>query len=251
VFSYRNVGEFRLTSSNGGAVSVISLGQLPGNPWGIAHDDAEAVRLLREAGYSDISPYSAEGDWVLRGSFFDSITTRPFAYVQKVVHNARNIFIGGLYFGDWDHWIPGTNRERVDVIREKIKSRLDLNPNLRQIAMYKANRQWYEGTSTGEFMLLIGAGSYLVASILLIAVGMAAVLFLIATRRVSREVFAALLILLYVVALSALVQYQPRHINAAWPALIILGIAAAPHCRRLGAAGRDRLMVFLRRPAGR
>lgn len=250
VFSHRNTGEFRLTSSNGGAVSVISLGQLPDNPWGIVHEDAEAVRLLREEGYADISPYSAEGDRILRRSFLDAITSRPVSYMNKVVHNARNVLMGGLYFGDWDHWLPGTNRERIDVFREKLKSRLGLNPNLRQIAMYKANRQWYEGVGAGEFILLIGAGSYLVVSILLVALGMVASLFLTATRRVSREVFVAILILLYVVALASLIQYQPRHINAAWPALIILGTAAAPHCRRLEANGRDRLLIFFRRPAG-
>ncbi len=231
--SYETTGTARLSSSNAGAVSVISLGQLPGNPWGIIHDDSEALRLLGEAGYEELAPYSEDGDRRLREMFVELITDDPLAYASKVMHNARNVFAGGLYFGDWDAWFPGIGTERVDVVKEKLKSRFGLNPNARQIEAYKAAGLWDDSPTPSEMGLLAVATFYVLGTDVLFLVAVAAALYLAFSRRLASWEAVATGLLLYVVALATLLQYQPRHMNAAWPALAILFFTGLPTIRRL------------------
>ena len=252
-FTAETSGAPRLTSSNGGAVSVISLGQLPDNPWGIIHNDAEARRVLREAGHEEVSPYSVEGDRILRRRFLDMVTAEPGGYVAKLVHNARNLFLGGLYFGDWERWLPGTDARRLDVVREKLKSRFGVNPNLAQIENYKNEGAWDEPPTVAESALVGVATAYVLGTDALVLAAAAAALLLIVVRRVTITVAASILMLAYVAALAILLQYQPRHITGAWPAMAILLLAAAPalgegvRAAVRGARAARRLMRVARR----
>lgn len=48
IFNELNGSGFRLTSTNGGGVAAISLGQLPGNAWGIVHRDTFLGEILEQ-----------------------------------------------------------------------------------------------------------------------------------------------------------------------------------------------------------
>jgi hypothetical protein len=86
----------RLTSPNGPAVFYISLGQLPGNAWGIEYGDSTAHRLAEQFGYP--SP------WLVPSLFLqasiDSVRLRPAEYVKKCGYNIYRIFHDGVWLGD-------------------------------------------------------------------------------------------------------------------------------------------------------
>ena len=221
-FSQANADDFSVVSTNGGAVSYISLGQLPGNPWGVIHEDSQANRALSELGHEDINPYSPEGDKILRTLFLDSIRAEPAAFTRKVVRNTRNAFIGGLYFGDWEKWLPGVDGARIDVVKEKIKEKAGVNPNVSQIDRYRESGLWDEGLGVEEVAIVGFAAAFTAGTDILILAAAAMAIVALVRRRFTTLQLAALLMLAYVFALVALLQYQPRHMNAAWPAMIIL-----------------------------
>ena len=226
IFSQVKTGEINVTSTNGGAVSFITLGQLPGNPWGIVHEDAQARRALDERGHEDVHPYSAEGNDILRSLFLDSIRSEPAACARKVVRNIRNAMIGGLYFGDWEPWLPGSDEVRIDVVKEKIKERLGVNPNLSQIEIYQESGIWDDNLGAAEVILVGVAVLFVIGTDLLIVLALITAVVLLASRRLDTLHVFSLLIMAYVVILVGLLQYQPRHMNTAWPALIIFGDTA-------------------------
>ena len=61
---------------------------------------------------------------------------------------------------------------------------------------------------------------------LLIVLALITAVVLLASRRLDTLHVFSLLIMAYVVILVGLLQYQPRHMNTAWPALIIFGDTA-------------------------
>lgn len=89
-------GRFSLTSSHGGMVAYITLGQLPGNPWGIIHNDGSA-RAAVSGIEPGMTPYSDEGNRVLASRFFASVRSHPGAYARKVARNLTHVFLGGFY----------------------------------------------------------------------------------------------------------------------------------------------------------
>jgi hypothetical protein len=221
-FTHGKTGEANLTSTNGGAVSYITLGQLAGNPWGIIHEDAQAQRTLSDLGHTDVNPYSPEGNDILMSLFLDSIRAEPVAYARKVAYNARNIFLGGLYFGDWEHWIPGTDSVRIDVYKEKVKDQIGVNPHQAQIAAYRDSGVWDEGVGISEVVLLTTAALVIIGTNVLTLISAGVVIFTVLRRRLTAEQAVPLLMIAYVFALVSLLQYQPRHVNAALPAMIII-----------------------------
>jgi hypothetical protein len=220
-FTHAEAGEANLTSTNGGAVSYITLGQLPGNPWGIVHEDSQAQWTLSELGHTGVDPHSPEGNDILMSLFLDSIRDEPVAYARKVVHNTRNAFLGGLYFGDWEQWIPGMDAAQMDVIREKLKARIEINENQSEVARYQESGLWDEDVGLSEIAVVSVAIFLVIGTNLLILISVAVAVFVILRRRLTSDQAVPLLIFAYVLTTVALLQYQPRHMNAAWPTMII------------------------------
>ena len=226
VFTQVKADELNVTSTNGGAVAYITLGQLPGNPWGIVHEDYQAQRTLSGLGHDDVNPYSPEGNDILMSLFLDSIRAQPGAYARKVVHNTRNALVGGLYFGDWDGWIPGTDPVQIDVVKEKFKNRTGINPNPSQIAWYRESGLWEEGAGFDEIAVVTVAGVFAVGTDLLILMAIITAGITLLRRRLTAGQLIALLVFAYVLASVAFLQYQPRHMNTAWPAMMMFASTA-------------------------
>lgn len=86
------------TSTNGGHVLYISLGQLPDNPWHRWYDDRAAIAYLSEQG---IDGYlTVETDQALMRAAVLDIWHYPLSYAKKVAHNLRIALIGGSYSGE-------------------------------------------------------------------------------------------------------------------------------------------------------
>lgn len=88
-------GQYSLTSSNSGHVFYISLGQLPGNPWGITPVDGDpAMRNIidEQIGPDEITT-SPAATKVLMKAWKENVKDHPGAYVRKVGWAATQIFM--------------------------------------------------------------------------------------------------------------------------------------------------------------
>ena len=208
-------GRFSLSSSHGGMVAYITLGQLPGNPWGIIHNDGDA-RAVVHAIDPEMAPYSDDGNRVLAARFLENVRSHPGAYARKVARNLTHVFIGGFYNGE-----PGTGSadtlQGLEILKEKLKERLGFHPNVREIEAYKASGEWDRFSSSPAaialLVLLLSATALGAAFLLTSLLGLAASL-----RRIARDPFHLLMasLVVYLWAVVALMQYQPRHVNAVY-----------------------------------
>lgn len=80
------------SSSNGGLVAYITLGQLPDNPWNREHRDEEGFAFT-----GSISPVSVEGDSLLRKEAVSDILNYPLDYGKKVLYNFVSALFGGIF----------------------------------------------------------------------------------------------------------------------------------------------------------
>lgn len=96
-------GQPLLTSTNGGHVFFIGLGNLPGNKWRIQADDGDPVmhRLLRERfGTPTPSSVSFKADGFLKGQFLERIKDEPAEYLRKMAYTGRSLMLKGAYAGE-------------------------------------------------------------------------------------------------------------------------------------------------------
>lgn len=103
VYAERASNHLLVTSTNSGHVLYISLGQLPGNPWGITPYDGDP-RMHRELNAhfgSDVSSLTYASDEYLRSRFFHLVRQHPVAWLHKDVYNAAHTFVDGFYDGEF------------------------------------------------------------------------------------------------------------------------------------------------------
>jgi len=223
--AHRHGGPWLLSATNGGGVAYISLGQLPGNPWGIRPVDDVMWQAVRENGLA--SPYSFAGDSLLRKKFSEAIAAHPGAFAGKVMLNVGRVALGGLYVGEYDAWtISEQRRQEIDaiVVREGRLAALR-QARLSEAAALAAQfvfNKLYAVLFFGLLIAWIGAGRRLWRGEKRLLVGLTAAL------------------LLYKLALVGLLQYEPRHLNAVYLPLLGLVMTAPPGWWRRLAPGKDR-----------
>lgn len=100
LFQYQKNNVVLPTTSNGGGVLYISLGQLPGNAWERAYRDEEAWAHVNARGIA--SPWSLAGDRVLKAAFLDDVADHPLEYGRKIAYLSLWAWIGGLYAPEFD-----------------------------------------------------------------------------------------------------------------------------------------------------
>jgi hypothetical protein len=91
----RQTGRYSLTASQKGIVSFISLGQLPGNPWGAEYLDEYAYAYL--ATHGGKTPNSDLADRILFEEYKRRVAQHPGAFVKKVLWNGGMILAKGFY----------------------------------------------------------------------------------------------------------------------------------------------------------
>ena len=136
--------------------------------------------------------------------------------------------------------MPENEQIQLDVVREKIKLKLGINPNHREIEEYKEQGVWQDPDPSLGALALIGwqlAGGALGAIFLLVALaGMLA-----APRRLINEPLFLMcaLVVLYQVALVGALQYQPRHMNGVFVFLVPFFLQAVDHVVALASRARS------------
>jgi hypothetical protein len=233
-----------------GLVAVVSLGQLPNNPWGLIHHDSVASKVLGNHGHFDeqgnvdtpkaivvegavpaINPVSYEGDRLLRDYALSAVKSHPTAFLRKIVHNGRNIFLGGLYVGEVERWFSQVDRDRFDVSKEKLKDLIGIMPNITEIERYKTLGIWDQSIGSGLLVLMITIILIMLGN-LVIAAGTIGSLWTIGNRAMNLESILLITMLIFVFGMAALLQYEPRHINTALPALLGMFLVAWSRCGR-------------------
>ncbi len=224
-------GQLSFTSTNGGMVALISLGQLPGNPWGIVHHDSFASEWLESRGLH-IDPLSTEGDRLLRDGFYEAIRAHPGAYARKVARNLRNSLIGGLYVGQME--VPDAERVALDRIRERWKQRLGLNPNFREIeTQERAGLGAAPTPSIHGWLALAWQTSGVAIGAIFVCLGFAGIA--LSRRQIADDGVLALFVLAIAMqfAVMAALQYLPRHTTSLYPMLAPFAATSIAECARL------------------
>lgn len=102
-YSRAATGHTLLTSTNGGHVFFIGLGNLPGNKWGIQADDGDSVMhrvLEKKFGKPVPASVSYKADGVLKHEFLERIEEDPAEYLRKMGYTARSMVTKGAYSGE-------------------------------------------------------------------------------------------------------------------------------------------------------
>jgi hypothetical protein len=209
-WALRNKSEFdelKFTSSNGAAVMYISLGQLPDNKWGIKPIDESAFNFVNKNKIKD--PYSIDGEKILKSEFIDLVIKEPIEYAKKCGYNLLNIFIGGIYTGEYGSLLI-TRKERIRI-DNKINSSKGIE---------KFNTILKEDYQSNVLILLekIILISYRLLWLFLISYFM----YLIFMKNYDELTIIIMVLVIFKLLTVSMIQYEYRHINSVYP--FVLGI---------------------------
>ena len=103
LYSYSVTSKPLVTSTNGGHVLFIGLGQLPGNKWGITPSDSDPLMhsLLKDGQDETCHSCSYEADRVLKKEFLNRIKSDPGEFGKKILHSLKQTTTGGAYPGEF------------------------------------------------------------------------------------------------------------------------------------------------------
>lgn len=208
--SYAITGKPKFTASNGGGVAYISLGQLPGNKWGIKPIDQTAFDFVQGKGVN--YPYSIEGNSLLNQEFINLVAKYPGEYAKKIAYNIFKTFIGGVYTGEFANlFINQEDRLRINLY---ISSHSGYISQIRATLDYPAS-----------ISIPILAEKFLQLCFMIINFTLLLIfIYLIFTQKRSKSPYLAVLAgtVIYKIAIIGLIQYEYRHMNAIY--LILLGL---------------------------
>lgn len=155
-------GRYSLTASQGGIVAFISLGQLPGNPWGARYEDEYAFEYLEGQGLPS-SGSSIVADSLLMAEFKRRVKENPGAYLKKVAWNGVRIVSGGFY--NPEPRLDQASADGFTALRKSFRS-MELGAGGAQVpgAAWAAFLYWLAAKSLGVLFVivaLIGLGRWL------------------------------------------------------------------------------------------
>jgi hypothetical protein len=202
--------EYHFSSTNGGAVMYISLGQLPGNRWNIIPFDETAYEIAKMKGFA--SPYSVEADKYFKEQSKRLICEYPGEYARKSVYNFLSAWIRGVYTGEYaNFFIEQDRRKEIDReimpekgIMDKIKIilKLDFSESL-PLLLEKS----LQGIFIPIFFFAI------IINLLLF--------FKIKNNYLKILLLVTIILIFYKFAIISFIQYEYRHMNTIY--LFILG----------------------------
>ena len=216
---YRETGRISFRASNGGMVAFVSLGQLPGNPWGASFRDEYAYEYLKNRGVA-YSALSSEGDLVLFDEFKRRVQAEPYAFGRKIIRNAIVTVIGGFYNGELP--LSPNESEQVARLRQSFK------------ALVTSPVETVEGPFTAR---VYSAFAYWVAlkalGALFVLVSLAGLLASLVRPKPSPLLFLLALLVIYQLLLLVFLSTEPRHLNGLFPALVPFFVVALSQLPRL------------------
>lgn len=212
--NYIVTSEFLLSSTNAGAVSYISLGQLPNNEWGIEPYDPTAYRIAKKEGFP--SPYSTDANKYFRAEFFDHILENPLEFFKKVSYNVINVFWGGVYTGEYANLFIEDDRLEVDATVN------DAN------GLEKFEALMVFGGDVFAYILLEKSINVIFRIIFLILI--ISMLFKLGKIRENDKILMVicLSVIIHKILIIGFIQYEPRHINLIYPFIFGLSFYRKP-----------------------
>ncbi len=187
----------RLTTSNGAGVAYISLGQLPGNPWGIRHLDSDAFKKANQRGIAD--PYSEAGEHALTEAVDSAVAAHPAAFAMKVGRNLGMALVGGLYTGEYANLLL-TDPQRTQLEQAHSVKGIPFS----SVAIFAAEKA----------LRILSMPLLLLLMLLFVRLKRPG-------HGAGDGVYPILLsLILYRLATVALIQYEPRHLNLIYAPLV-------------------------------
>lgn len=208
--SYVISKEFRFTATNGGAVSYISLGQLPNNKWNIQPFDSSSFALAKAHGMNN--PYSPEADKFFKQKVYSLILDNPGEFAKKCLHNFSQIFYRGVYTGEFANTFISFSR-RMEINNYLISKGGQLS-QLKALFALPTNE---------SIPILIEK----LIQLIYMPITLALIINLIVLMWKNRKSYDFLLILIsgifvYRIITISLIQYEYRHVNPMY--MFLLGI---------------------------
>lgn len=207
--NYSQTEEFILSSTNSGAVSYISLGQLPGNKWNIEPYDPTAYSIAEIEGFD--SPYSIEANKYFQEKFLDLIVKDPIEYLKKISYNLLRILWSGVYTGEYANTFIEEDRLEIDATINDAAG------------LEKFEALMVFGGDVFAYVMLeksINAIFRLLFILLLIK------MFLRIKKNSENDktlLIFCLSVIIHKILIVSFIQFEPRHINLIYP--FILGLA--------------------------
>ncbi|MFC2130530.1 hypothetical protein ACFLSQ_03770 [Bacteroidota bacterium] len=202
--------EYRFSATNGGAVMYISLGQLPGNKWGIVPLDQTAYNISDSLGFS--SPYSPKADNYFLKKSKQLVSNNPGEYAIKAGYNFLSAWTRGVYTGEYaNFFITKDRRKEIDKKITNQNGFINKIESLFDLSLKESVPLLLEKALQGVFIPI-----FLVLLIIL------KIVFWKEKDKYLRIVLAVIgAIVAYKLALVSLIQYEYRHMNAIY--LFLLG----------------------------
>lgn len=223
VFTKAVTGEYRLTSSNSGAVSYLGLGLLPNNPWNIVAKDEYVDNIaLKDIGSN--SAWTIASDQYFKTLYNEAILREPIAFARRLILGWKIMLLQGMYVPNMRQvLITEKNDELVASFAvEQIKNNLSLSADL-----YTIDRARSAGVGLrhlkGHHIAVIACEILLRTFTVILLLGLMAVLIF---RLVSQWPYTfvgwtALAFVIVLFLISGFVQTSPRHSTLLLP--IVLG----------------------------
>ena len=201
---HKQTGRYSLTASQKGIVAFISLGQLPGNPWGAEYTDEYAFAYLEQRGIG-LPRYSDRGDRVLFQEYKRRVAEHPGAFAKKVLWNGAMITVMGFYNPEWQ--LDSASNRSYESLRTALRH-ADL-AGLRQSAparAWAALLYWLLVKVLGAFFVIVS----LIGLLLWLL------------RKGARTPWLVLSagVIVYLVALQMILTVEPRYLNSLYVFLI-------------------------------
>lgn len=218
---YRSeTGRISITSSQGGIVAFISLGQLPNNPWGLDYRDEDAFTYLQERGI-EAPAQSDTANQILIDEFKRRVREHPGAFAMKMGWNAATTLVGGFYSGE-PH-LSADDRAALASMKTKVNpfSAFRSSRVTEGIAAPRPGPRVYYAFGYGMLAKAVGS-IFIIVSM----VGMALV--------IVRKLWSPLLVLLgtyilYQGLLLVVLATEPRYLNGLYLAMVPFVLMAGPY----------------------
>jgi len=210
---WRTTSELSVTSSNGGHVLFIGLGQLPGNPWGRLCSDADpqmAAILTESLGADTVHSCSPAANRVLRRAFIHDVQRYPLGYLKRSLYTFVYGILGGFYQGEILQFIPKDRRIAADEYKSTLLASLGIND--------EANVPPVTMPLLDQFLVICQLGLSIYSRIMLL-LGIAStitLLFMLRRRGGNLLITTAIAIVVYQHSICVLIYANPMYFSGSY-----------------------------------
>lgn len=127
IYTQHKTGHYLLNSTNGGHVLYISLGQLPGNKWGITaiDNDPKMKTIVKNKLGPGVNTMALDCDKLLKNEWKENIKNDPAEYIKKCLYNVYMTFVRPFANGEiYKKYISDKEEEKAlkDALKKDIST---------------------------------------------------------------------------------------------------------------------------------